>query len=240
MIWRNKTVVGVLVAMLSGGDLYATKFKEITVDDPFSNNTCPAAEILSYGSYIYNAASKFDGVFWPATEKSWLWLCPESGYSALGNDFGELSDAEHVAIGEFLAQNYDPKKPPTDPISRLSWMEEIYRLRDKDAKFWAYFYRLQAYWHDREKKPAAAMEYRRMALPLMKQLLRGLPAGQARIQCLFLAGEYSRQLGDVEDARQYFHDADNTVWVDDDGKKQTGHPYFRKLIEGRMQLLQGQ
>ena len=71
----------------------------------------------------------------------------------------------------------------------------------------------------------------------MEQLLTSLAPGQDRIQYLFLVGEYHRQLGDFEKARTCFRDARSTVWIDDDGAKQTGHSYFDELVAEREQLL---
>lgn len=226
-------VVGLFAQVLFIATALATQISPDEVDDPFSDGKCPGQAILSFGSYIYDAPSKFDGVYWPATDSRWLWLCPQSGYASLGSDFEEISASEHEKIAEFLRTSYVRDSPPVEYLDRLTWAEQIYRLRDKDEAFWAYFYRLSAYWHDQETDAAGAMTYRRKALPILERLAESLPPGVDRIQHLFLAGEYHRRLGNTDRAMEYFARARTVEWTDDDGERQVGHEYFNELIAER-------
>lgn len=232
--WRSVLLVCLLAVVTSA---QATQLTPKQVKDPFSNSTCPGYDILSYGGYIYNAPSKFDGVFWPATDEHWLWLCPTSGYASLGSDFDKLTSGERGRIREYLSGHYDPGKPPADALARLALMEQLYRLRDKDDKFWSWFYRLLAWWNDERGKAESAQAYRRKALPLLETRAAQLPAGVEKIEHSFLAGEYHRRLGNPERARSYFRQALETRWVDKDGATQIGHSYFEKLIEERTALM---
>jgi tetratricopeptide (TPR) repeat protein len=207
------------------------------VDDPFSNSTCPGYDILSYGSYIYNAPSKYDGVYWPATDERWLWLCPKSGYASLGSDFNDLTDAERRRVQEYLSKHYDPKHPPPDALGRLALMEQLYRRRDKDDEFWSWFYRLVAYWNDTLGRTESAQGYRKKALPLLERRAAALPAGLEKIEHLFLAGEYHRRLGNLGLAKEYFRQAIEVRWIDEDGKSQVGHQHFNELIRERRAMM---
>jgi hypothetical protein len=233
----NRVELLVVVAVLAWTGALATQMSLEDIDDPFSDGVCPGQRILSYGSYIYNWPSKYDGVFWPATEERWVWLCQKSGYVSLGSDFADLSESERERIEQFLADNYDANRPPDKILDRLSWAEEIYRLRDKDDVFWAYFYRLMAHWSDREFDPTGAKIYRRKALPILERLAESTPPGVDQIQFLFLAGEYYRRFGNEEKARIYFVRVKETAWIDEEGNQQVGHHYFNELVADREKLL---
>ena len=216
---------------------HATKLSPQKVDDPFSDSKCPSFVILSYGSYIYNAPSKYDVVFWPETNENWIWQCPKSGYTSLGSDFDELTDSHRARIRPFLTKHYSQDDPPMDLETRLLFMEKIYELRERDNSFWSWFYRLMAYWHDKLGKPEVASNYRKKALPLIESLASELDPGVGKIEAAYLAGEYHRRIGHPEEAKKYFSQAKAIRWTNDDGDIQVGNEFFDSLIDDRLALM---
>ena len=65
----------------------ATTWSPSTVTDPISGKDCQVYRVASYGSYIYQWESQYDGVYWPYVDEHWRWDCQESGYISFGSDF---------------------------------------------------------------------------------------------------------------------------------------------------------
>jgi ankyrin repeat protein len=196
------------------------------VVDPINGVTITVQEPLSWGSYIYHWPSKYDGVYWPHVDENWIWFSPSSGYTSFGNDFAELDEEEKARVGEYLRENYTQRGTPISTKDRLTLLEEIYRLRKKDDAFWSWFYRVMAAWN----QGAAATEYRRKALPLLESRLTILEPGFERIQHLYLVGEYSRQFGSIDKAKECFFEARTTAWQEND-EEQVGHDYIAGIIK---------
>jgi len=221
------------------------------VDDPFSHHTCLVHDrsmpqvsigamltaIFGEGFYNLSALSRHDGVEWPATDRRWLWLCPSSGYTSLGDDFNDLSDIDRLRIHDYLSQHYDSHIPPTGILDRLRLMEQIYKLREKDEKFWSRFYRIMAYWSDELGHSLVTQHYRRQALPLLEAQAAALPTGQARMEHLFLIGEYHRLLGNNTRAQWSFSEARKMFWLNDKGDVDSSYFYLIDLISEREALI---
>jgi len=231
-------VMTVSLFLLALAPVNATTWARTEVKDPIAEGNCDAHEPNSYGSYIYHWPSKYDGVYWPYTDADWIWFCPNSGYTSFGNDFDELKEEEKQRIGQYLKKNYSKSERTPSVGWRLKMMEEIYLLRDKDEQFWAWFYRVLAYWN-RDSK-ATANAYRKKALPLIEKRMKQLENGPEKIQHLYLMGEYNRQLGNFTQARAFFKQAKSLRWKNQDGKKQTGHHYFNQLVEDMEKRLEEQ
>jgi len=214
------------VCMAAFCSSYATNWGQTTIEDPISGGDCDAFEIVSYGSYIYDWPSKYDGVYWPFTDSHWIWQCPESGYLSFGDDFSELTEAEIGRISAYLSE------PSSRLGSDLDRLESIYRLRDKDDRFWAWFYRVKAAILSSQADAA-----RFDALPLLKELEQSLNPSFELIQVYFVIRDYHRRFGDIDLAQDYFAKARAVEWVDEDGGSQIGSEYINELIDERMTLL---
>lgn len=217
-------VIGVTSWLLSSVS-FATTWTPTTVEDPIGGGECEVHEPASYGSYIYEWPSKFDGVYWPFTDHHWLWQCDDSGYISFGNDFGTLTDGEVARIRDYL------NKPTSRSGGDLERLESIYRLRDKDERFWAWFYRVKA-----AILSGQADQARHKALPLLEEVAGNLDPGFELIQIYFVIGDYHRRFGDVESAKKYFAKAQAIEWEDGEGNSQVGSEYINALIDERVAL----
>lgn len=230
-----RTLAASLGLMFLFGSARATTWADTQLTDPLTGEKVPAREIMSYGSYIYNWPSKFDLVFWPLTDESFICINAKTGYAAFNPDFEKVRDGEKENLKKWLAAHWDPKAPPRTHPQKLLWLEQVYAQRKMDDAFWSRFYRLMAYTfrEDREK----SLAYVRRAMPLLEAKLAAGPKDAELLETLFLIGEYSRRLGDETRAREFFGKVKAVKYQDRDGSEKTGHPYFLELLADREKLL---
>ncbi len=211
----------------------AAVWETIEVEDPLTGYQLEVQEPVDVAEDIHNWPSKRDLVFFPHTDERWIWHSPHSDYVSLGDDFDQLTDEEKERIRHFLKRNrlYAGKKI-TLP-QKLQQMEAIYRLRDKDDKFWAWFYRLMVHWHAEDQQKQR--HYMRQALSLFEKEFTQTDEGIARIKLLYLMGEYRWRLGQKEAAKKLFARAQRIVWLDQKGNAQNnGLEYIDDLIHARL------
>lgn len=175
---------------------YATTWSESEVDDPIlDGEKCNVGEPMSYGSYIYQWPAKYDQVFWPETVPSGIWFCEKSGFISLIGDFKRLTDSEKLNISEYLKSNNSKLKGITEKLKHL---EKIYSLRHSDENFNNRLLRILAYQYESLGEFKLANEYRRKALHQIEArlILRKEALTYGRLESLFLAVVYNKQLGD--------------------------------------------
>ncbi len=228
---RENCIAQTLIIALLAASASATTFIRVEKSDPISGEIVTVHDVVSYGSYIYEAPSKYDQVFWPLTDESWIWFCPGTGYASFGDDFDELTDEEKAHLSLWLKENYHPSEKPTGHKDKLAWLERVYAQRQKTGDFWCRFYRLMAYVCADDAQTCLA--YVKKALPLLDRQLQQGPEGVARIRVLFLLGEYHRRVGDKQESQRYFRQAKAAEYTDEDGVERAGHPYFLKLIKDK-------
>lgn len=231
--WTRRLNCAVLGLSLMTSSALAAVWETIEVEDPLTGYKINVQEPVDVAEDIYNWPSKRDLVYFPHTDERWIWHSPHSDYVSLGDDFAELNDKEKERIRHFLKQNrlYVGKEITLE--QKLVQMEAIYRLRDKDDKFWAWYYRLMAYWH--RDQPEKARQYVQKALPLFEKHFAQEDEGIARIKLLYLMGEYRWRLGQKEWAKKLFARARRGVWLDQKGKAQSeGWTYINDLIQARL------
>ena len=221
----SRLLSGAIGLILFAGS-HATTWGPTTVKDPIAGGECEVHEPASYGSYIYDWPSKYDGVYWPFTDHHWIWQCAESGYLSFGDDFDELTDDEISRIRTHL------NEPSSSVGSDLDRLESIYRIRDKDDQFWAWFYRVKA-----AILTSQADQARYEALPLLEARADNLDPGFELIQAYFVIGDYHRRFGDFDKAREYFSKARVVEWEDEEGNAHVGSEYISELIDERVALI---
>ncbi|MES0491300.1 MAG: DUF2225 domain-containing protein [Leptospirales bacterium] len=221
-----------LIVLLSLG----TTWFEEDATDPVSGEQISVRNIGSYGSYIYQWDSKYDLIYWPFTNKNWIWFNPKSGYGSFAHNFSTLKPKEIITIRKWLQNNYDPAKPPATHTELLEWIGKIYEIREMSDDHWNYYYRLMAYMY--REDPVKSIEYVNKALPLIEKKYETKLSEKGLLEVLYLLGEYNRRLGNIEQAKIFFEKVKTQTYKEEDGTETTGHPYFLELIENREQLMQ--
>lgn len=204
----------------------------VQVKDPISAKSCDVMEPASAGSYIYSFPSKYDGVYWPHIDSHWIWFCPDSGYISFGDDFSELKPQEIERVRTYLGSHCRRDRADMSTLEKLIMLESVYRLRDKNEFFWAWFKRVKAVYLDE----LARME-RQQAIPLLERELAQLEPGFEMIQKLYVLGDYYRQMGEHERALELFERARTIEWKDEEGKQRLGSEYINEIIDERSKLI---
>lgn len=211
----------------------AAVWETIEVEDPLTSYKFEVEQPVEVAENIHHWPSKRDLVFFPHTDARWIWHSPHSDYVSLGDDFSQLNEEEKTRIRHYLKQNRLYAGKNITVPQKLKQMEAIYQLRDKDDKFWAWFYRLMAYWH--RDDPEKSRHYAKKVLPLLQKQFAEADQGIARIKLLYLMGEYRWRLGQKEEAQKLFSRARKVVWLDQKGNAQNdGFEYINDLIDERL------
>jgi len=194
-------IFALIIAMSVSTLAHATTWGSTEVDDPIiEGEKCVVHQPKSSGSYIYNWPSKYDLVFWPLTNANGIWHCSGSGFTAFIGDFKEMSADEKDRIKIYLKKN-----PPKDHEigTQLKLLEAIYGLREKDAVFKNKLLRVLARWYQSLDQLKLANNYREKALKdIVVQLKASLPEHQ-RLEYLYIATNYARQLGEEVESDRY-------------------------------------
>jgi len=215
---------------------FATTWGESKVKDPIDNKfMCNVSEPMSSGSYIYRWPSKYDQVFWPQTTQKGIWYCEESGFIALIGDFEGLSDTEVTSIREYLREN----EKPTDNISRLKHLENIYSLRQKDSDFMNRLKRILAYHYEKEGDLDTANNYRKLALEEINELAKGKIEEFTRLEYLYLSANYSRQLGDKKASDEFILTLKDVIGKITNEKLKGYGEYLSELVEDTKYIIKG-
>ncbi len=199
------------------------------VDDPFSDKTCDVNVPMSWGGYIYEYPSKWDGVYWPKTDETWLWECP-SGFVAFGQDIAfdedgaNLPEAERARIAAVLDGFGSRSASDTEKRQRLFDIEAV---RERGAIFRAELARLKVYWAEDQDKA----ELRQGARELTILAVPEAEIGPERIQLYFVLGVYDEAAGEPASADKWFEKARNEIWTAEDGTENVGLDYFNALID---------
>jgi len=189
--------------------IYATTWGESEVADPIlKGEICKVQEPMSFGGYIYAWPSKYDQVFWPLTDENGIWFCEKSGFIAFIGDFKNLNSNEIDKIKKYLKNN-PPKK--RDIKTKLLLLENIYALRDTNKRFKNHLLRVLARWYQNLGDYEKANALRKMALIDIKKQLEGKLDELNQLEYLYLAANYSRQLGDQNASDIYFNKLNQSI-----------------------------
>ncbi|WP_240223796.1 hypothetical protein [Rheinheimera hassiensis] len=179
----------------------ATTWGASEVEDPINSDAkCKVNEPVSSGSYIYQWPSKYDQVFWPLTSPEGIWYCESSGFIAFIGDFDDITEEEKTKISDYLAAK--EKKHPDSLIQKLELLEVLYSFRSKDDEFNNRIIRVFAYLYEQEGKLELANNYRKIALSQINEALKTELPEYKKLEYLFVAANYERQLGNVSSSER--------------------------------------
>ena len=209
-------VLGFLLVAV--GVVLATTWATVESECPVCHKKNSYNEIMSYGSYIYSWPSKFQDVYWPATDGSSLYSCKHCYLTLFMWDYRKLPSSKVDDVRRALAHtSMDGKyqKYTEIPMSkRLEIAERVYSVLDKDDQFWAWFYRVQGYHLALEKKPEQASMARAKALEHTRTLLDDSANAGKRKQFLLDSAAMHHFLGDDMAAKGELSDALKTTFED--------------------------
>jgi len=196
----KKKAAALLILFVSSNAFATTWGRPEERPDPVIDGaTCAVSEPMSWGSYIYQWPSKYDQVFFPLTDEHGIWFCRESGFTAFIGDF-ELLPGEKAALASHLPQVYRPSsdaQPDTPLLLRL--LQESYSRRQLDREFRIRLLRVLAYYYDADLHDyETAARFRKDALDLIEDALHAQLEEGKRLEYLFVAAAYYRELGEAE------------------------------------------
>jgi uncharacterized protein (DUF2225 family) len=197
--------------LVTTGALVATTWAPTDVQCPVCHTKNSFNSIMSYGTYIYGWPSKFQNIFWPATDGSSLYTCKHCYFTTFMWDFDKLPTAKVGEVQRVLqsvtleAKNEQYTSIPMS--KRLAIAEKVYSVLDKDDHFWSWFYRVEGYHFAREKKPDMARAARAKALEYARKLLDDRANSGKRKELLLTTGAMHHFLGDDAAAQNDFQDA---------------------------------
>ena len=192
------TVGAILTVALAS---QAITYFETEVKCPLSGTKNTFLGYASWGNYVYRWPSKYQFVFWPYTDGTFLHHCHKCHYTAFAPAFEKLADEKKEAVRAALGKVTDHAKhekgyQKLSMSERLRIAEQVYRVLEKDDTFWCHFYRVQGYHLDQENKPEEAAAARQKALELATQLLRDEKRKGERKEFFLIAGAMRHFLKD--------------------------------------------
>lgn len=180
---RGETVKRSILALLLGGLILAVPVQGFSTTWASVEETCPVCgkkialeSIASYGSYIYNWASKQQLVFWPDTDNYGVWFCTHCHYAALMGDFAGLPEEAVDRVREAIdaaRQEQEGSQYAEIPILyRLRMAQVAYEARGGSTDyFWCRFHRILGYHLDRAGDDEGARAARLEAIAVAERML---------------------------------------------------------------------
>jgi len=196
------------VVMLSLTNVSATTSGSKRITDPIDGSKCRVSVVVSYGSYIYRAPSKYDQVFFPQTSRTGIWHCPKSGFTSLIND-AKITEKEKVEITLYLEKNYKGLDFKTRPKT-LDLLKDIYEIRNTTSIFDNKLLRILANHYN----GVEGDEYRKLAyehaLNILNKEIDNLTLKQTA-EYFYLVAHYSKKFGSEEEKEAYSKMFDSIV-----------------------------
>lgn len=184
----------ITLILLISLSVHATSWTAITVADPIKpGSACAVNAITSYGDYVYDWPSKYDQIFFPFTSSLAIWYCRDSGFISFMGDFEQLTAAEKNAIANYLSST--AQATPQNLLAKLELLENIYAFRSLPPEASNHNKRVLAYLYEQINEFDKANTLRSAALQQIYQLLDTNISGYSRLQYLYVAANYERQLG---------------------------------------------
>lgn len=159
---------------------------------------------MSSGGYIFGWPSKYQVVYWPATESQAIHTCRQCGHSLLMAHFARVP-ADKVkeirAVLPSVSRQFGDGHYTSIPASqRLKVAEKEYRVLGVDHFFWCHFYRMLGYHLEKEGAIAEAIAARLKALALAEKMLEDEARPERQLQLSIIVGAMRHFTGDDEGA----------------------------------------
>jgi hypothetical protein len=158
----------------------------------------------SYGSYVYNYPSKYQGLFFPQTDSPTFYICKRCHLATYMWDFDKIPTSKLPELKQLLAGIKVSRlfaKYTELPVSeRLEIMEKVYAVLGKDGDWWENFYRVKGYHYGREGLAAKATDARRRSLELIAKDIENPKNAAPKKLLYYLSGAMKHFIGDDQGA----------------------------------------
>jgi len=195
---RKRSLLFFILFILGAMPAMATTFGMVVETCPVCDQPTTVAQVMSYGSYVYQWESKYDLIYFPFDGPAYFWDCPSCGYVQLAPDFDDLATADKTKVMEYLSGVFQEG----EELSFADTMErtrDITRIRGKDDDAFAWLNRVMIY-NYRELDPGRAAELAREEIRLLEDHKGKLPCDPKTRY--YLLGEYYRLAGNPEKAAE--------------------------------------
>jgi uncharacterized protein (DUF2225 family) len=200
-----------LCVVLSAALAAATTWAPVEKKCPVCGTTDTYQEIASYGTYIYQWPSKYQMIFWPATEGDYVYVCRHCWYAAFMGDFERLPADKVEAVKTILAGNVVDANyqsyAEVPPSVKFPLAVKVYEILGRDDGFWCLFYRIEGYQLSAEGKKEEATAARKLALERAQALLAAEKDPGNRKETLVIIGSMQHFTGDDAVALKTFDEA---------------------------------
>jgi len=189
----------------------ATTWAPVEKKCPLCETTDTYQEIASYGTYIYQWPSKYQMIFWPATEGDYLYTCRRCGYTAFMGDFEKLPadkiDAVKAALAGVKIDGQYESYGAVPPSVKFPLAVKVYETLGRDDQFWCLFYRVEGYQLSAEGKKEEAKAARKLALERAQAILAANKDPGSRKETLVIIGSMQHFTGEDDAALKTFDEA---------------------------------
>jgi hypothetical protein len=222
--------LAILIILIITSSALATTWMTVKTIDPVSKDSVDVEEIASYGTYVYRWASKYDGIYWPFTDESFIRFNPKSGYIAFGSDFENIKDEELQKVKIFLKENYNPVFAPKTFNEKLMWLYKVYKVRGIDSKFDNRFYCLMAYLN--KNNPDVSKIYRKRVIELLETYIKTDSIDFSIAQAYCVLGFNYKLFNNVKESKKYLDKLNAQQWKDENGEFDTkGKEYLIEIAK---------
>lgn len=196
-----------------------------------AEHTCPVCkhiheyqEIGSYGGYIYNWPSKYQYVYWPLTDSLSVYSCPKCHFSTYMWDFDSIPDNKVDTLTKFL-ETVSLEKKYKDYVNipmtkRLEIAKEVYKILERDNKFWCQFYRVLGYHYDKDESSKKAKDYRLKALEIARVMLNDTTYKGQEKENLFIIAAMHNFTEHKDSSIVYLEKASSLTYVNKNWKEE--------------------
>jgi hypothetical protein len=184
----------------------ATTWGEVTKECPLCDRQSTLQAPMSSGSYIYRWPSRFQVVFWPATDERSVYSCGACRFTCLMWDWDraipqEQAQAVRAALADIAFSVTDRGYRGIPVLERLRAAAKVYDVVGQDGEQSCQLQRIIAYHAAKQGEREEAVAARRRALAIADELLATPErAGRAK-ELQVIAACMLRLLGDPDGAR---------------------------------------
>lgn len=241
---RTRLVLTVVLLLCLPGLGFPSTWVDAEVTCPVCGTVNVFKVPASFGTYVYQAPSRFQYVFWPATTELFLYTCRRCHLTTYMQDFAEIP-AEKVAPLEAMLEREGSIEGPVVPYfeipmeMRLAIARAVYDVLERDDEFWCEFNRITGYHLAESGRAREAHEARERALTRAEAFLGNTNTGE-RKEALVITASMRFWTGDVPGAKQALDDAEELTYESPDRDSRALDAFLSQLIEDfRTQLMGG-